>query len=196
MSTSPTSAETTALLFESPRLLSVEEYHRMASAGIFDEDERVELLEGVIVAMTPQSAPHARRIQWLTRFLVRTLGDEYAVRPQLPLTLGERNEPEPDLAVVRTDATSEDRHPQTAILVIEVAGESLRKDRRVKAAVYARAGIPEYWVVNLEARVVEAFADPETASGTYRRTRTCATADTLASQALPGVSFRVAELFG
>ena len=168
----------------------------MASAGIFDEDERVELLEGVIVAMTPQSAPHARRIQWLTRFLVRTLGDEYAVRPQLPLTLGERNEPEPDLAVVRTDATSEDRHPQTAILVIEVAGESLRKDRRVKAAVYARAGIPEYWVVNLEARVVEAFADPETASGTYRRTRTCATADTLASQALPGVSFRVAELFG
>ena len=126
----------------------------MASAGIFDEDERVELLEGVIVAMTPQSAPHARRIQWLTRFLVRTLGDEYAVRPQLPLTLGERNEPEPDLAVVRTDATSEDRHPQTAVLVIEVAGDSLRRDRRVKAAVYARAGIPEYWVVNLEARAV------------------------------------------
>ena len=83
----------------------------MVAAGIFDEDERVELLEGVIVAMTPQSAPHARRIQWLTRFLVRTLGDEYAVRPQLPLTLGERNEPEPDLAVVRADATSEDRHP-------------------------------------------------------------------------------------
>jgi Uma2 family endonuclease len=196
MSTSPTSAETTALLFESPRLLTVEEYHRMASAGIFDTDERVELLEGVIVAMTPQSAPHARRIEWLTRFLVRTLGDEYAVRPQLPLTLGERNEPEPDVAVVRTDATSEDRHPQTAILVIEVAGESLRRDRRVKAAVYARAGIPEYWVVNLETRAVEAFAEPESATGTYRRTRTYSPADTLVSEALPGVSLRVAELFG
>ena len=168
----------------------------MVAVGILDEDERVELLEGVIVAMTPQSVPHARRIEWLTRFLVRSLGDEYAVRPQLPLTLGTRNEPEPDLAVVRTDATSELHHPQTAVLVIEVAGDSLRRDRRVKAAVYARAGIPEYWVVNLEARAVEAFADPETASGTYRRTRTCATADTLASETLPRVSFRVAELFG
>ena len=196
MSASPTSAETTALLFESPRLLTVEEFHRMASAGIFDEDERVELLEGVIVAMTPQSAPHARRIQWLTRFLVRTLGDEYAVRPQLPLTLGERNEPEPDLAVVRTDATSEDRHPQTAVLVVEVAGDSLRRDRRVKAALYARSGVPEYWIVNLEARVVEVLSDPDATTGSYQRTRACSTAETLSSEALPQLTFPVAALFG
>lgn len=97
---------------------------------------------------------------------------------------------------MRTDATSEDRHPQTAILVIEVTAEPLRRDRRLKAAVYARAGIPEYWVVNLEARAVEAFAEPERATGTYRRTRTYAPADTLVSGALPGVSLRVAELFG
>lgn len=196
MSTSPTSAETTALLLESPRLLSVEEYHRMLTAGIFDEDERVELLEGVIVAMTPQSVAHARRIEWLNRFLVRRLGDEYSVRPQLPLTLGQRNEPEPDLAVVRALSASEDRHPDTAVLVIEVAGDSLRRDRRLKAAVYARAGIPEYWVVNLEERVVEVFADPETATGSYRKTRTCAAADTLTSDALPQLSFAVVELFG
>jgi Uma2 family endonuclease len=196
MSTSPTSAETTALLFESPRLLNIEEYHRMVAAGIFGEDERVELLEGVIVAMTPQSAPHARRIQWLTRFLVRTLGDEYAVRPQLPLTLGERNEPEPDLAVVRAEATSENRHPETAVLVIEVAGDSLRRDRRVKAAVYARSGVPEYWIVNLEARIVEVLSDPDATTGSYRRTRACSTAETLSSEALPQVTFPVAELFG
>lgn len=168
----------------------------MVAAGIFDEDERVELLEGVIVAMTPQSVPHARRIEWLNRFLVRKLGDEYAVRPQLPLTLGQRNEPEPDLAVVGAESTSEDRHPETAVLVIEVAGDSLRRDRRVKAAVYARVGIPEYWIVNLEARVVEVFSDPETATGMYGRTRTCSTADTLTSEALPQLSFPVAELFG
>jgi Uma2 family endonuclease len=168
----------------------------MVEAGIFEENERVELLEGVIVAMTPQSAPHARRIQFLTRLLVKALGDEYAVRPQLPLTLGARNEPEPDLAVVRAEATFEERHPETAVLVIEVAGDSLRRDRRVKAAVYARFGIPEYWIVNLEARAVEVFTDPDAATGSYGRTRTWSTAETLSSEALPQVAFPVAELFG
>jgi Uma2 family endonuclease len=195
VSTSAPSAETAALLYESPRLLSVDDYHRMAEAGIFADGERVELLEGVILAMTPQSASHARRVQILTRLLVEALGREYAVRPQLPLTIGTRNEPEPDLAVVPADATSEDRHPGTALLVIEVAGESLRRDRRVKAAVYARAGVPEYWIVNLDARAVEVFADPDAAAGAYRRTRTCSTADALASEALPRLSFAVSEIF-
>jgi len=195
MSTGPTSAETTALLLESPRLLSVDEYHRMIEAGIFDADERVELLEGVIVAMTPQGPTHAYCIQWLTRFLIRSLGDEYAVRPQLPLTLGKRNEPEPDLAVVRADSATRDHHPGTAVLAIEVSGDSLRKDRRVKAAVYARFGITEYWIVNVDARVVEAFSDPDADEGAYRRNRTLTTSETLTSEALPELSFAVGELF-
>lgn len=196
MSAGPTSAETTALLLESPRLLSVDEYHRMIEAGIFDEDEHLELLEGVIVAMTPQSPAHAYCIQWLTRFLVDTLGEAYAVRPQLPLTLGERNEPEPDLAVVRADASLRDQHPGTAILAIEVSGDSLRKDRRVKASVYARFGITEYWIVNVEARVVEMYSDPDAAKGAYRSTRTVTSTETLVSGALPELSFPVAEIFG
>ena len=196
MSLGPTSAETTALLLEFPRLLSVDEYHRMIEAGIFDEDERVELLEGVIVTMTPQSPAHAHCIRWLNRLLVRSLGDEYAVGVQLPLTLGRRNEPEPDLAVVRADSTSRDHHPGTAVLAIEVSGISLRKDRRVKAALYARFGIPEYWVVNLEARVVEVFSDPDAANGAYRRTRTVTAPETLTSETLPELSFPVAALFG
>jgi Uma2 family endonuclease len=196
MSTGPTSAETTALLLESPRLLSVDEYHRMIEVGIFDEDEHVELLEGVIVAMTPQSPAHAYCIKWLTRFLVRTLGDAYDVRPQLPLTLGDRNEPEPDLAVVRADADSRDRHPGTAVLAIEVSGPSLRKDRGVKAGVYARFGISEYWIVNVEGRVVEVLSDPDAVIGAYRRARTVTAAETLTSEALPELSFPVARLFG
>jgi len=196
MSAGPTSAETTALLLESPRLLSVDEYHRMIAAGILDEDERLELLEGVIVAMAPQSPAHAYCIQWLTRFLVRSLGDAYAVRPQLPLTLGERNEPEPDLTVVRADSASKDHHPGTAVLAIEVSGDSLRKDRRVKAAVYARFGIAEYWIVNVEARVVEVLSDPDAGHGAYRRSRIVTTSETLSSGALPELSFPVAELFG
>lgn len=196
MSAGPTSAETTALLLETPRLLNVDEYHRMIEAGIFDEDEHLELLEGVIVAMAPQSPAHAYCIQWLTRFLVRRLADEYAVRPQLPLTLGERNEPEPDLTVVRADSASKDEHPGTAVLAIEVSGDSLRKDRRVKASVYARFDIAEYWIVNVEAHVVEVYSDPDAANGAYRRTRTVTTSETLSSERLPELSFPVAELFG
>jgi Uma2 family endonuclease len=196
MSVGPTSAETTALLLESPRLLSVDEYHRMIEAGILDEDERVELLEGVIVAMTPQSPAHAHCIRWLNQLLARRLGEEYSVGVQLPLTLGRRNEPEPDLSVVRADSVSRERHPGTAVLVIEVARDSLRKDRRVKGALYARHGVPEYWIVNLEEQVVEVFLEPDGAAGAYRRSRSFTTAETLASEALPEISFPVAELFG
>jgi Uma2 family endonuclease len=196
MSAGPTSAETTALLLESPRLLSVDEYHRMIEIGIFDEDEHVELLEGVIVTMTPQSPAHAHCIRWLNRLLTRALPDEYTVGVNLPLTLGRRNEPEPDLAVVRAAAASRDRHPETAVLVVEIARDSPRRDRMVKGALYARFGVPEYWIVNLEDRVIEVFSDPDAANGAYRRARTVASGETLASEALPQVSFPVAELLG
>jgi Uma2 family endonuclease len=195
MSTGPTSAETTALLLETPRRLSVEEYHRMIEAGILGEDERVELLEGVIVAMTPQQPPHARRIEWLAHFLARRLGDHFRVRSQLPLSLGESSEPEPDVAVVRAGSGSEERHPATALLVIEVADTSLRKDR-AKASLYARAGVPEYWIVNVKDRVVEVFLEPEPEAGRYGRARTFTVAETLACETLPEVAFPVAELFG
>jgi Uma2 family endonuclease len=79
--------------------------------------------------------------------------------------------------------------------VIEVAGDSLRRDRHIKAALYARGGIPEYWIVNVEAQVIEAFADPDAAAGAYRRTRTVAASEIIASEALPPVSFSVSDLF-
>lgn len=195
MSTSPTSAETTALLLESPRRLSVDEYHRMIETGILDEEERLELLEGVIVAMSPQDEPHAWPIQRLTRMLTKALGDEYDIRVQLPLTLGRSNEPEPDLAVVRSGPRTKGRHPRTALLVIEVADDSLRKDRTVKAALYARFRIPEYWVVNVEAATIEVFTDPRPRSGVFGRVRTVGKRDPLVSESLPEVSVRVRDLF-
>jgi len=194
MSTSPTSAETTALLLESPRRLSVDEYHRMIEAGIFAEDERLELLGGVIVAMSPQEDRHAWPIEFLTRLLVRTLGDAFRVRAQLPLTLGRNNEPEPDLAVIGV-ARTKGRHPETAILVIEVSDDSLRKDRTVKAALYARHRIAEYWVVNLEAEVVEVFTEPRPRSGAYACVRTVGKRDTLVSETLPQLSVPIRRLF-
>ena len=168
----------------------------MIEAGILVEDERVQLVDGVLVAMTPQGAPHALVIQRLTNLLARALGEEFAVRPQLPLTLGDESEPEPDLAVVRAaEARSRTRHPGTALLVIEVAGESLRLDRQSKAALYARSGIPEYWIVNLADARVEVHRDPDPVLGSYRMTFSRMPGETLIAGSVSGIHVEVAALF-
>jgi Uma2 family endonuclease len=178
------------------RRISVNEYHRMIEAGILDEDEKVQLIDGMLVAMTPQGQPHAFVIMRLTRLLARALSDEFEVLPQLPLTLGEHSEPEPDLAVVRAqDAASTTRHPGTALLVVEVADDSLRFDRRTKLALYARSGIPEYWIVNLQDAVVEVFREPDVPAGSYRATQVARRGETLTPAILPGFGVAVALLF-
>lgn len=178
------------------RPLKVEEYHRMIEAGILGEDEPVQLIDGVLVAMTPQGAPQALVIQRLNRLLLQQVGEAFEVRPQLPLTLENESEPEPDLAVVRAeDARSRTRHPGTALLVIEVAGESLRLDRQSKAALYARAGIPEYWIVNLADATVEVQRDPDPVAGSYRTRLSRAPGDVLSTGSVPGIRVEVAALF-
>ena len=111
-------------VLEGQRRITVDEYHCMIEAGILGEDEHVQLLSGTLVAMTPQGRPHARVVQRLNRLLVRAIGDDLEVLTQLPLTLLDESEPEPDLAVVRAeDAQSAEHHPRTAVLVIEVHRE-------------------------------------------------------------------------
>jgi Uma2 family endonuclease len=181
----------------SPRPFSVAEYHRMVDAGILTEDDRVELLEGVIVLMSPQKDPHGHAVEVLNDTLVRQVSGRFRVRPQLPLTVGDRSEPEPDLAVVPLPVPgSLAGNRRAALLVIEVAGESLRKDRLVKSRVYARAAVPEYWIVNLEERCVEVQRDPDADSGVYRVSLVARSGEELRSSAVDGVSMAVAELFG
>jgi Uma2 family endonuclease len=178
------------------RRITVDEYHRMIAAGILGEDERVQLISGTLVAMTPQGGPHARVIQRLNRLLVRAVGDDLVVRPQLPLTLVDDSEPEPDLAVVRAgDAESRERHPRTALLVVEVAGESLPLDRQAKAVLYARAGIPEYWIVNLAESTVEVRRAPDCESGAYRTRGVASVGESLDADSVPGLAVAVADLF-
>ncbi len=178
------------------RPISVDEYHRMIDAGILDEDEKVQLIDGMLVEMTPQGRPHAFVIQRLNRLLSRALGDEFEVLTQLPLTLSSDSEPEPDLAVVRAqDAASRTQHPSTALLVIEVSDDSLRFDRRKKAALYARTGIPEYWIVNLEDATIEVRSDPDKATGEYRDSRVARRGETMTAAAVPDVQVDVARLF-
>ena len=178
------------------RRIRVGEYHRMIEAGILGEDEKVQLIDGMLVAMTPQGRAHAFAIQELTRILVRRLGDDFRVLSQLPLTLADDSEPEPDLAVVRArEAASSTRHPGSALLVIEVAGESLRFDRRTKAALYARNGIPEYWIVNLSDAAIEVHRDPDPPSAAYRQTFAVHRGDALEAQSVEGLRVEVGDLF-
>jgi Uma2 family endonuclease len=178
------------------RPITVDEYHRMITAGILGEDEHVQLIAGTLVSMTPQGSLHARVIQRLNRLLVRAVGDDLVVRPQLPLTLLDDSEPEPDLAIVwARDAESGERHPRTARLVVEVAGESLPLDRQAKAVLYARAGIPEYWIVNLAESSVEVRREPDSANSSYRTRTVARGGETLVAASVPGLSINVADLF-
>jgi len=179
-----------------PRPFSVVEYHRMVDAGILSEDERVELLEGLIVLKSPQEDRHAQAIEVLNETLVPQVMGRYRVRPQLPLTIGDHSEPEPDLAVVPLpDPGAPALNRRSALLVIEVAGDSLRKDRLVKSRIYAKAGIPECWIVSLEDRSVEVLRDPDPETGAYRASSKASTSEELLSSAVDGVSVRIADLF-
>ena len=183
-------------VLENQRRITVDEYHRMIETGSLGEDDRVQLIAGAIVAMTPQGPAHALAIQSFTRLVAQGLPADLTLRVQLPLTLPDDSEPEPDLAVVRLeDARSREHHPRTALLVVEVAGDSLPLDRQAKAALYARAGIPEYWIVNLAETTVEAHRDPDTATGAYRARVVISSEDAVVATSVPGLRVDVADLF-
>jgi Uma2 family endonuclease len=120
----------------------------------------------MLVEMSPQKAIHAEVISRLSERLVRALNGRARVRAQAPLALSDDSEPEPDVAVVPSGDYFGD-HPSTALLVVEVADSSLRKDRRIKGSLYAEALIAEYWIVNLQDREIELLTQPE--SGSYTK---------------------------
>jgi len=135
------------------------EYDRLVRLGMLREDEPVELIAGRLIVAEPQNEAHARAIELAAETLRVAFGPGWRVRVQLPLALGNNSEPEPDIAVV--SGTPRDAgHPRSAALVLEVADWSLRLDRLAKASIYARAGIADYWVVNLVDRVLEVHRDP------------------------------------
>lgn len=168
----------------------------MVEAGVFDEDEPLELLEGVIVAMSPQRPPHSQIIQRLSDPVFVRVPPEFVLRCQLPLSFAPHSEPEPDVAIVRrTDAASMRHHPTTASLIFEVAGESLRTDRVVKAGIYSGAAIPEYVIVNVDAQGLEVHREPDPGARRYRSLSTLSVGDRFDSAAVPGFSFEVRALF-
>lgn len=152
----------------------------MVEAGVIDEDERVELLEGVLVAMPPIGEEHCYSVGELNTFIARALPEGYRVRPSMPIVLGKYSQPEPDLAVVPArDRTEAKKRPEAALLLIEVSASSLRYDRNAKAPAYARAGIPEYWIIDIKGRTVEVRKDPDPATATYRSLERLTASDVL-----------------
>lgn len=138
---------------------SLDEYHRLIESGGFDEDSRFELIDGLLLAMSPKTPEHERPIVWLNRVLQLAIDpSRYELLVAGPLTLGS-SEPEPDFAVVPVDVPRP-YHPGTAALVIEISVSSLRRDLRTKPIVYARAEVPLYWVIDIEGRRAIVHSDP------------------------------------
>jgi Uma2 family endonuclease len=168
-----------------PHRFTREEYHRMGDAGLFI-DERVELLDGEILIMSPHNPPHAGITSRSAYTLMRLLGSTVSVRIQLPIVLNDWSEPEPDVAICDPDPDDYEReHPRAdqVLLVIEVADASLSYDRNRKVTAYAGSGIPEYWIVNLVDRRIEVMSDPDLATRRYRTERHATAGDSLT---LPG----------
>ncbi|HET9765457.1 MAG TPA: Uma2 family endonuclease [Thermoanaerobaculia bacterium] len=152
---------------------SVDDYYRLAQAGILGEDDRVELIEGEILMMPPIDSRHAACVSGISRLMLRALGEQAVVRVRCPARLDDLNEPEPDLCLARPRADLySGAHPGPAdvLLLIEVADSSIGYDRGIKLPLYARSGIAAVWILDLGRRLVEAYSGPSPDGYLERRT--------------------------
>src|SRR6266511_1276644 len=180
-----------------PGPFTVDAYHRLAELGILDEDDRVELLDGQIVEMTPIGGAHAACVIRLNNLLARRAGGDTSVSMQNPVVLAERWEPQPDIAVLRRLgglAGAWLPSPRDVLLVIAVADTSLERDRDVKIPRYAAAGIPEAWLVDLATDAGSMYRAP--GLGGYGDVITVPRGETLRPLLLPGVSITAVEILG
>jgi Uma2 family endonuclease len=178
--------------------LDVEAYHRMADAGIFGEDDRIELIDGDLIDMAPIGQGHAGIVGGLTEALFIACAGRAIVWPQNPVLLDRANEPQPDLAILRRRAdfyaTGERPGPADILLLVEVADTSLRFDQRVKLPLYARAGIRELWIVDMKRGALDAYRVPE--GDGYREMTTHQPGAQLALAAAPEIVVKLNLIFG
>jgi Uma2 family endonuclease len=167
------------------------EYERMAELGFF-RGERVELVHGIVVAMSPIGPAHADPVDLLAERLIPALQGRARVRIQQPYIARDESEPEPDVAVV-PPASYAERHPDRAFLIIEVAESSLDYDRETKAPLYAASGVGEYWIVDVAGRAIEAYR--EAVLGRYATHLRVERGATLSPSAFGDVTIAVSELF-
>ena len=175
---------------------TVEAYQRLGELGVIGKDERVELINGQIVEMSPIGDRHAHCVRRLLRLLSRRALDLAIVDAQNPVALGPRDAPQPDLAVLKPRADAYPHHPRPAdiLLLVEVADTTLAYDRDIKLPRYAAAGIPEVWVVDLAAQRLVSYREP--AGDGYAEAHAFTLGDQLAPLGLPSVSLAIADILG
>jgi len=192
--------ETTAVPPPMIRRWTRVEYERLVELGVFESGERLELIDGLLVVREPQGSRHAAAIRRVLAALHRALGDAWQIDSQLPIALDDASEPEPDVAVVPRDPNAyRDAHPARAVLVVEIADSSYRIDRAYKANLYARAGIAEYWIVDLAHDTLEVHREPEASPAAtygwrYRSVETLRSPATAAPLIAPDRAIPVADL--
>jgi len=175
---------------------TVAEFERMGEARIFPPDARLELIEGEIYEMPPIGSPHAACVTYLAHVL-NELGGGFSVRVQNPIRLNDFSEPQPDLALVRwRDDFYRSAHPTPAdvLLVVEVADATVETDREVKIPLYAKAGIPEVWLVNIPGGRIEIYSDPS--GDAYRRAEHFGRGASARSHTVAGLAAGVGEVLG
>jgi Uma2 family endonuclease len=168
----------------------------MVHTGALNADDHVELLDGLIVTMPPQDPEHASATGRVEDALRAAVGDAAVIRVRAPLMLGPSSVPEPDIALVPGKRADYDhRHPTTALLIVEVAGSSLPQDRLTKSRIYAAAGVPEYWIVNLRDECVEVLRVPSMETRSYGERLVLRRDAHIALRSMPGTSVAVDDLF-
>ena len=177
------------------RRFSVKEYYLMAEAGILSPRDRVELIDGEIVQMAAMGSYHAGCVNTLNRAFMETLGRRVVVSVQNPVRLSEHSEPQPDIALLRPRADLyTESHPRAGdvMLIVEVSHSTVEYDRDVKTPLYAAAGIPELWLVNLDEDFIDGLSDPDGAG--YRTLRRYVRGERIAPALLPDAALEVSEI--
>jgi Uma2 family endonuclease len=180
-----------------PMPITVDLYHYMAEKGAFAPDERLELIDGEIFPMSPIGSFHARCVDFLTEFLVKSLDDIYMVRVQNPIISAFDTEPQPDLVIARRTADRyKSQHPtgKDTVIVIEVADTTASFDRNRKFPKYAQAGIPEAWLIDLKRDVVEIHSDPGTSG--YGDVQTFRRGERAVSKRIDTIDLAVEDILG
>ena len=176
---------------------NVEQYYRLAEVGVLKPDDRVELIEGEIVKMSPIGSPHAACVTRGNRLFQNTFTQRAVIWVQNPVRLSDFSEPVPDVALLKPRDDFYAEHLPTGedvLLIIEVSDSTILSDRNVKMPLYARAGIPEAWLVNLPKKMIEVYYD--VTDGRYRKCLKFKRGEVLVSPTVPALSLKVSEIIG
>ena len=178
------------------RKLSADQFERMGQTGILGPDARVELIDGEMIEMPPIGSRHAAAVDFLSMHFARAVGDAALVRTQNPLRLADDSEPQPDLMLLRPSADryrSAHPRPEDVLLLIEVADTTLVFDRETKLPLYARRGVPEVWILDLDAKQFEIYREPR--GGSYHRKLERRESESIAPAALPTATLQIGAVF-